>query len=291
VTTYRIRNWDKHFENNRTRELKKLDWVPVPNKHDGDGFTELLDHKNGMAHYGAWHLILQVASKCDPRGTLLRDSAEGCKIPHTPQSLARITRGNAIVFNEVLPRLLTIGWIESCDNPASSCDNPAPECGKVPIEGNGMEGKRIEHIHSAVEFNSFWISYPKKTGKKAAQKAWDNAKDKPVVYEIIAAIDAQRKSAQWIKDGGQYIPNPATWINQGRWMDKPTDTTRAAAPVIGRVKMFDEWVSDLCADMSATTPDKWQDVIHGFVRAEMKSAHTGKKVREEAMEIMTRCTK
>jgi len=138
---YRIRDWDKHFENNRTRELKRLEWVPVPNKHDGDGFTELLDHENGMAHYGAWHLILQVASKCDPRGTLLRDGAGGAKTPHTPQSLARITRGSAVVFEQAIERLITIGWIESYDNPAPACDIPAPACGKVPMEWKGMEGK------------------------------------------------------------------------------------------------------------------------------------------------------
>jgi hypothetical protein len=140
MTTYRIRDWARNFENNRTRELKKMDWVPVPNKHDGDGFTELLDHENGMAHYGAWHLILQVASKCDPRGTLLRDGAGGGKTPHTPHSLARITRGSAAVFGEAIGRLVNIGWLETCDNPAQIPHNPAPACGLVTMEWNGMEG-------------------------------------------------------------------------------------------------------------------------------------------------------
>ena len=45
---YKISGWDKHFENNRTRELKFLSWVPFPNKHDGDGYTELMDHKDGV---------------------------------------------------------------------------------------------------------------------------------------------------------------------------------------------------------------------------------------------------
>ena len=144
TTFYRVRDWGKHFENNRTRELKKMDWVPVPNKHDGDGFTELLDHENGVAHYGAWHLILQVASKCDPRGTLLRDGAGGGKIPHTPQSLARITHGNARVFEEAIERLVSIGWLEVCENPAPSCGNPAPGCGRVPMERKGTEGNGTE---------------------------------------------------------------------------------------------------------------------------------------------------
>ena len=139
MTFYRIRDWAKHFENNRTRELKYMDWVPVPNKHDGDGFTELLDHPEGLSHYGAWHLILQVASKCEIRGTLLRDGAVGGKRPHTPESLARITRGDEKTFKVAIDRLVSIGWIEVCNNPALSCDNPAPSCGEVTTERNGTE--------------------------------------------------------------------------------------------------------------------------------------------------------
>src|SRR5687767_7543220 len=105
----RIVDWDKHFENNRTKELKKLSWVPFPNKHDGDGFTELLDHPNGAAHYGAWCAIVQVASKCDPRGTLSRDGAR----PHDVASLSRITRIPEPVLTEAIQRLINpIGWLE-----------------------------------------------------------------------------------------------------------------------------------------------------------------------------------
>ena len=72
-------------------------------------------------------------------------------------------------------------------------------------------------------FEVFWSEYPKKVGKQAAIKAWRNAKCKPEIAEILQAIELQKKTDQWRKDGGQFIPNPATWINQGRWDDKPTE--------------------------------------------------------------------
>ena len=72
----RVVDWSARFENNRTRELKRLDWVPVPNRMDDDGYTELLDHENGAAHLGVWLAILQIASRCDVRGTLSRQGAE-----------------------------------------------------------------------------------------------------------------------------------------------------------------------------------------------------------------------
>lgn len=140
MKVYRIRDWDRHFENNRTRELKNLSWVPVPNKQDGDGYTEIMSHKNGAAHFGCWHAILQVASKCDPRGTLLRDGARA----HDFTSLSRITRIPESILIEAVERLLTIGWVEIYDNPALGCDKTAEGCG-LP-EGNGMEQKEGKKI-------------------------------------------------------------------------------------------------------------------------------------------------
>lgn len=109
MVCFRIKDWDKHFENNRTRELKYLDWVPIPNKMDGDGYTELVDHPDGAAHLGAWVAIVEVASRCDVRGTLMRDGDR----PHDSASLSRQTRLPKQVFDEVIPRLILIGWIES----------------------------------------------------------------------------------------------------------------------------------------------------------------------------------
>lgn len=155
MKVYRIAGWNGHFENNRTRLLKSLDWVPMPNKHDGDGFTELMDHKNSMAHYGAWCLLVQLASKCHPRGTLMRDGDR----PHDAGTISRQTRGKKADFEEAIPRLLQIGWLEETEY-VSACGSaevalsgtqvpdadvqPAGGCGEVTIEGKGREGNGIE---------------------------------------------------------------------------------------------------------------------------------------------------
>jgi hypothetical protein len=81
------------------------------------------------------------------------------------------------------------------------------------------------------DFLAFWAAYPKKVGKDAAHASWKKrAGDRPSIVEIIAAISKQRVTDQWQKDGGQYVPNPATWINQGRWADEiqPTAASRTA---------------------------------------------------------------
>ena len=71
---------------------------------------------------------------------------------------------------------------------------------------------------SDAEFEVFWSAYPTKVGKQPARKAFD--KVKVPVETLVAAIERQKCSSQWSKDGGQYIPNPATWLNQCRWEDE-----------------------------------------------------------------------
>lgn len=75
-------------------------------------------------------------------------------------------------------------------------------------------------------FKDFWAAYPKKIGKDAALKAFMKRKPSAeLLSKMIAAIEWQSQTDQWKKDGGQYIPNPATWLNQGRWEDEPLTPT------------------------------------------------------------------
>lgn len=70
-------------------------------------------------------------------------------------------------------------------------------------------------------FDEFWSAYPKKVGKDDARKAFLKRKpDGELLALMLAAIAAQRESQAWTRDGGQYIPNPSTWLNQGRWQDE-----------------------------------------------------------------------
>lgn len=70
-------------------------------------------------------------------------------------------------------------------------------------------------------FNEFWAAYPKKIGKAAAKKSWARVKPTAELHSsIMKAVEAQKRSEQWHRENGRYIPNPATWLNQGRWDDE-----------------------------------------------------------------------
>ena len=67
-------------------------------------------------------------------------------------------------------------------------------------------------------FMEFWEAYPKKVDKKGSFRAFKNiSKLKTIFPDIMAALEIQKKSQQWTKDNGQYIPNPTTYIHQERW--------------------------------------------------------------------------
>jgi len=77
-------------------------------------------------------------------------------------------------------------------------------------------------------FAIFWQAYPRKIAKVTAEKAFSKlAPSVDLLDEIVAAIERQKACPQWTKDGGQFIPHPASWLNAARWQDE-ADTVASA---------------------------------------------------------------
>lgn len=90
---------------------------------------------------------------------------------------------------------------------------------KQPNNARAREGERLED-----SFNRFWAAYPKKTAKAQALKAWQKLKpDEELTDTILSALEQHKKSAQWLRDKGQYIPYPASWLNGKRWEDETNE--------------------------------------------------------------------
>lgn len=109
---YRIRNWDALFETSESRKrVTALPWVAIPTKHDGKGYRRLM-RDVGPAGYGAWVLIVAVAAKCEPRGTLIDDGK-----PLTAEDIADKTDCPIEVISKTLQAVCDqrIAWMESVD--------------------------------------------------------------------------------------------------------------------------------------------------------------------------------
>ena len=93
-------------------------------------------------------------------------------------------------------------------------DKPAAK--KQSAKPAAPKGKTAEKY-----FNEFWAEYPKKRSKQAALNVWKRlAPDKELFDTIMAALRLQKQSAEWKRDGGQFIKYPATWLNGGCWEDE-----------------------------------------------------------------------
>ena len=68
-------------------------------------------------------------------------------------------------------------------------------------------------------FCSFWLLYPKRVGKGEAFKAWSKGNCENISEVVVKAVREQ--NGYLIREGGQFTPLPATWLNQRRWEDEP----------------------------------------------------------------------
>lgn len=108
-----------------------------------------------------------------------------------------------------------------------------PEIVPTPARAGGRERLTATANGNGLRerFSEFWIAYPRKVGKDAAWRAWQKRRpDAALLAVMVEAIAWQRQQEQWLRDGGQYIPNPATWLNQGRWQDEQPTNAPALGP-------------------------------------------------------------
>ena len=95
--------------------------------------------------------------------------------------------------------------------------------------------KEPSENHQAVGFDEFWKAYPKtkrKAAKPQCMAKWATKGLDAIGARVVAALEAAKRSDEWRKDRGQFIPAPLVWLNQERWeaFDE-TDTAPQAAAV------------------------------------------------------------
>ncbi len=70
-------------------------------------------------------------------------------------------------------------------------------------------------------FDVFWSSYPRKTAKQDAFKAFEKLHLVNGDFEkVLAALEAAKASEQWGRDDGKFIPHASTWLNGRRFEDE-----------------------------------------------------------------------
>ena len=140
--------------------------------------------------------------------------------------------------------------------PFQDAELDVPETVLEQMTGQDRTGQEIKKERSSLrspraraanpDFDAFWRAYPRKVGKGAAAKAWVRATTLNPPSAIIAAVALQKFDHR-----ERFIPHPATWLNQERWLDEQSNFD----PVLR--------AAGLCeADYTDETPD-WLKILGG----------------------------
>jgi len=94
-------------------------------------------------------------------------------------------------------------------------------------KGSEVKRSKVKKKPSGADtrFDEFWAIYPNKKAKKKAQESWAKIEMTDELFaDLMKGLQIQVESKQWKKDGGAYVPHPATWLNQERWSDEVSAT-------------------------------------------------------------------
>ena len=122
---------------------------------------------------------------------------------------------NAVVTRKI--------WVQANAQKAAEQVSDPIEENFQDIKENNTSNNNNPHTPKGEDelFDQFWQAYPKRVAKKPARRAWDKLHvDHDLLAKILAALAWQKRTDDWQRDGGRYIPNPATWLNGGRWEDE-----------------------------------------------------------------------
>lgn len=113
----------------------------------------------------------------------------------------------------------------------SECPSPSPsptykkQDQKTCPKPKGLDG-----------FDDFWKIYPRKESKATARKAWEKIKESYGLLEIIlAAVEQKKGTVDWIKEGGKFVPLPASWLNARRWEDETPKEAQISVKAMNKI--------------------------------------------------------
>lgn len=184
-------------------------------------YYRLLVNVDDFGRLDARPLIIK--AKCYP----LREKLKSSKVEKWLKELA--VKGLAVVYICMDEPFLQMNkW----DNKPRASHSKFPEFDSeciqmytvVPLTktetGTKTETKTVTHQS---KFDEYWSCLPegKKKSKGTAEKAWKKINpDEKLFVLIMEGLERAKKSEDWLKDGGQFVPHPATWLNGKCWEDE-----------------------------------------------------------------------
>lgn len=248
---YQVKDWQKHFENNKSRERKACAYVCVPNKQHGLGFSRTMAEPDGAMIYGIWVLILGACSRQHgeeqprkelkdrnpdlPRNGWATHDGHRAGIPWAPDDMAAMFRRPVAEVIRALSVLVRIDWITEHEGLASEVPTDCPE--SVPVvpaqcPPDALEEKRRElkgrELNRTEEKPGAAVE-PPPAPIAETQESWLEALTKDDGYEGIEVRREFAKMLQWCKTNRRE-PTKRRFVNWLNRIERPL-TGNGAKPI------------------------------------------------------------
>jgi hypothetical protein len=107
---------------------------------------------------------------------------------------------------------------------ASAARHPMRPADRLPTQSD-RSARRVDGVLcNAIDegFERFWDAYPRKEKKIDAIQVWRTIQpNDALIADIMAGLDLARRSHQWGREAGRFIPHPGNWLRDRRWQDVP----------------------------------------------------------------------
>ena len=214
---FQIIDWQECFESHRTRVLDKQHHCLVPNKQNGEGYTQLLVMENGEAMYGAFHAIILYLSRQPYHNRLGYLTVDGSKDgdPLTFAALAKEIKFSESTVKSMLDTIVNdIGWIVNHSKPSKM------EAISYPLKRVG-----IQFIAMAQKFHKIQVKYyPQESGLQAGIKAKTNLVAARELEFLHIEIGVPVERIQAVLD---WIPTNSFWKTQCRTLIRISKQSRS----------------------------------------------------------------
>lgn len=157
---YQIKDWNDHFENDRSRQRANCSFVCVPNKQHGMGFCRIMSEPDGAAIYGIWHCIVGACSQQRCRDGWLTSDGDMAGSAWGVSDLSLKFRRPEKEIERALQVLVSekVGWIIAHGNSAVTADSPPTHIEEKGREGKEEKGREGSHAPDSEipSWEEFW---------------------------------------------------------------------------------------------------------------------------------------
>jgi hypothetical protein len=212
----------------RRRRMPRIKrWFPVNHNINRDPEVWVMRRQIGEKSFSIWMEFLSIADQNESElpgdyDQLIRSVSGTCQ-----STVAKVTAvydyaiSQGWIKSDPTPHIVKYWKYHKPREPQKSLLGSLPSEPSEPTLPNQTTNTRKEHAATPEGFAEFWVKYPKKKSKGDAEKAWRAAHIPVALLSVILeAIERARGSPDWLKNNGQFIPYPASWLRARGWEDE-----------------------------------------------------------------------